>query len=224
MATGFQYPIVHRLPISPASVLFKSSKWRSEIMGKTLAIMIYRFVDQEVLQFLTHISGCIIANKIITISLRTGKLNAKHCAVVDQLLRIFRKESSKIYLEYYGSMASIPYPLPEMELQICMFLYNEEVDIPILMKMLASPRADGRQWVFCLASTDVVAIKVVDAMKQVDLQKIRLTILSLFVRSGKWVKKLSIFTTYFLNNFSLIHRIFVPPHNGCHNHFTSVSV
>jgi hypothetical protein len=56
---------------------------------------------------------------------------------MDQLLHIFREEGwSKIYLEYHGPMASIQSSLPEMELQIYMCL-NTEVDIPILLKVLA---------------------------------------------------------------------------------------
>jgi hypothetical protein len=127
-----------------------------------------------------------MANKEITITILN--MGAKHCAFVDQLLHIFREGSGKILLAYHCPMASIPSPLPEMELQIGIFLFpfKEKVDITILLKMLASPRADGRQWVFSLSlgmGTDELALKVIDAIKQVDKQKIRR-----MIQFKAWVK------------------------------------
>jgi hypothetical protein len=120
------------------------------------------------LQFLTHIAGRIVASGKIKINLRMGKPNAERRAVVDHLLRIFREGLSETYLEY-GTMANIPLPLPEMERQISMFYWQEEIATPILLKMLASPRVDGRQWVFRLGSPNVeLAQKVVDAIKKVE--------------------------------------------------------
>jgi hypothetical protein len=77
-----------------------------------------------------------------------GALNAKQCALLDQLLNIFRDGLPENKLHGYccPPMPNIQYlPHIDNKMQFIRLALEQESDIPILIKMLASPRPDGRQ-------------------------------------------------------------------------------
>jgi hypothetical protein len=76
-------------------------------------------------------------------------LEEEQCLAVDQLLNIYRDISANIYLDVLWPVSlhhTLPYKLDnKMELiELCI---RNELDIQTVGKMLATPRADGRQHV-----------------------------------------------------------------------------
>jgi hypothetical protein len=93
-------------------------------------------------------------------------LDAQQHGFVYQLVKIFREDLIRISIK----LANIPF-LPDMDNQKSQlyFLYvDADTDIPLLMKMLATPRPDGQQRVIKLfVKRRQFVMKMLDAIKQV---------------------------------------------------------
>jgi hypothetical protein len=125
-------------------------------------------MDEQVLAFIKLISHCIAPNPIyIELLMGSSKEMAQQRACLNQLLQILRDEKSQIcHLEC--QLANIQY-LPHVDSHTTRLQLDgyKESDIPHLMKMLASPRPDGRQRVIALSLTVDLTKKIVEAIKKV---------------------------------------------------------
>jgi hypothetical protein len=94
---------------------------------------------------------------------------------VYQLVKIIREDLIRIFTK----MANIPF-LPDMDnqkSQFYLFQVDADTDIPLLMKMLATPRSNGQQRVIKLfVYTRQLVMKMLDAIKEVKTQNICLNV------------------------------------------------
>jgi hypothetical protein len=107
---------------------------------------------------------------------RLNNLEEKQCYFLNQVLDIYRQISAKTFLKIVCPLSSIQQPLilyqmdSKME-QIQLPTIQSELDIPILMKMLATPRQDGKQRVASMFfREDELARKLLAAIKKVIKQ------------------------------------------------------
>jgi hypothetical protein len=122
-----------------------------------------------VLEFLTFISA---GFEDVFLSLNWLKLNAKQTASVNQLLHIFKEQFPHIVLSVECTMASVPYFHGlDNKMQGIYLTIKGESDIPLLMQMLATPRADGKQRAVLLAFElkPELAQEMLDTIKRVKL-------------------------------------------------------
>jgi hypothetical protein len=93
-------------------------------------------------------------------------LNEQQLSFVYQLVKIFREDLIRIFTK----MASIPF-LPDMDNQKSQYYLlhlDADTDIPLLMKMLATPHPAGQQRVIRLfVDTRQLVMKMLDAIKEV---------------------------------------------------------
>jgi hypothetical protein len=107
-------------------------------------------LDQQVVAFITYILPCLaLAESGVSIFVNFDGSNAKQCALLDQLLNKIKDGLPDDKLHRFACpMPAIQY-LPNFDNKrpmISLYLGNGiEAHVPILMKMLASPRPDGRQ-------------------------------------------------------------------------------
>jgi hypothetical protein len=125
-------------------------------------------MDERVVEFMKLIAPRIVANGGVFIELETENLDEKQSASVNQLLHIFREEFPQTNLHVKCSTIK---HLQDMDnkMQIILFhLIREESDIPFLMNMLETPRADGQQHVVILTHfRKNLAQKMLNVIKQV---------------------------------------------------------
>jgi hypothetical protein len=125
-------------------------------------------LDEQVLTFIKLISHCIAPNPIyIELLMGSSKEMEQQRAYLNQLLQILRDERAPIrHLDC--QLANIQY-LQHVDSQTGRLQLDgyEDSDIPHLMKMLASPRPDGRQRVIALSLTEDLTKKMVEAIKKV---------------------------------------------------------
>jgi hypothetical protein len=111
-------------------------------------------LDQQVLAFFTHIIPG-LARRGVSITLNCGS-DAKQCALLDQLLNKFKDGLPENKFDaYWYPMPLIQY-LPDFDnkMPIINLELEDGSDIPNVMKMLASPRPDGRQRVICIPNEE----------------------------------------------------------------------
>jgi hypothetical protein len=108
-------------------------------------------LDQQVFAFFTHILPR-LAKSGVSINLKFNGLDAKQYALLDQLLNQFKDGiPENKSLGFRCPMPDIQYLTDfDNKMPIIALYPRMGSDIPILMKMLASPRPDGRQRVICL--------------------------------------------------------------------------
>jgi hypothetical protein len=140
--------------------------------------LIFRFLDDQVLAFIKiiapHLNG-------IDIHLVIRNLDAQKRGFTNRLLKIFREEKSpNTFISMYTNIGNIQF-LPDMDNKMHQLelTVDEDTDIdvgiPLLMKMLATPRPDGQQRVIWLFFCDEVVfdnetpMKMLDTIKQVEL-------------------------------------------------------
>jgi hypothetical protein len=127
------------------------------------------FLDGQVLEFLTFISPCL--NEVF-LSLYWIKLNAKQTASMNQLLAMFRDQFANTIFSVECTLASVPYFHGlDNKMEGIYLTVKEESDIQLLMQMLASPRADGKQRAIVLAFElkPELAQEMLDTIKRVKL-------------------------------------------------------
>jgi hypothetical protein len=111
-------------------------------------MVIFRFLDHQVLAFLSLIAPRITANQVtIEFMMKMGHLDENQVASVNQLLQICRETITTMpRISFYVNLSNIQF-LPDVDNKIKRIdCYGvKESDIPILMHFLASPRADGQQ-------------------------------------------------------------------------------
>jgi hypothetical protein len=126
-------------------------------------------MDERVVEFIKLIAPRIVANANGGVFIDLGEtenLDEKQCASVNQLLHIFREEFPQPNLHVQCS--TIKY-LQDMgnKMQILFQQIKEESEIPLLLNMLANPRADGQQHVVILNRfRGKLAQKMLNAIKQ----------------------------------------------------------
>jgi hypothetical protein len=125
-------------------------------------------MDERVVEFIKHIAPRIVANGGVFIQLETENLNEKQWASVNQLLHIFREEFPQTNLHVLCSTVTCLQDMDNKMQAIRFNLIKKEYDIPLLMNMLKTPRADGKQHVVILDHFRTnLAQKIVNAIKQV---------------------------------------------------------
>jgi hypothetical protein len=97
-------------------------------------------------------------------------LNEQQRSFVNQLVKILREDLTCIFTK----LANLPF-LPDMDnqkSQLYTLLVDADTDIPLLMKMLATPRSDGQQRVIQLFVVDTgqLIMKMLDAIKEVETE------------------------------------------------------
>jgi hypothetical protein len=103
--------------------------------------------------------------------LRFNGSDANQCALLNQLLNTFRDGLPANKLRAYCSMLDVQY-LPDIDnkmQKVCLYINKETglaLDIPMLMKMLASPRPDGEQRVIYFHREELTR-KIMEAIKKV---------------------------------------------------------
>jgi hypothetical protein len=159
-------------------------------------------MDERVVEFMKFIAPRIVAKGGVFIQLETENLDEKQWASVNQLLHIFREDFPEPNLHVQCSTIK---QLQEMDnkIQTIRFHLNkEESDIRLLMNMLKTPRADGKQHVLILGHLRTnLAQKMLNAIKQVF--------------------QMFLFKIFF--NIKYVYRNFMAPHNLCRNHFMFAS-
>jgi hypothetical protein len=111
-------------------------------------------LDQQVLAFFAHIIPCLAKSGVkIFLHSHSNKSDAKQYALLDQLLNILGDGLPKNKL--YSDVPNIhnPYLLDMYnKMKQIILSLNDYTDIPVLMKILASPRPDGQQRVIYVPS------------------------------------------------------------------------
>lgn len=159
--------------MSTAALHFRIWSNYNQVIGKITdlfsPIHVHSFLDQQVLAFFTHITACIAKN--VTIRLFFKEPDGKTHALLDQLLNIIVKEACELSVNMEQAMALIQ-SMPNMDnkMQKIDSPVYKESEITTLMQMLAFPRPDGKQRVFCvygqLPEKMLVAIKKVENRRQ----------------------------------------------------------
>jgi hypothetical protein len=137
--------------------------------------------------------------------MKMSHLDENKAASVNQLLKMCSKKITTMSsIHFYGNLSNIQF-LPNVDNKmksIHCYGIMEELDIPILMHFLASPRADGQQRVMNIQLLFEPAVpKLLDAIKEV------------------W----KLIWPYIFVSLSIFCRISVHRPNQCHNHFVSES-
>jgi hypothetical protein len=129
-------------------------------------------LDQQVIAFFTHILPC-LAKSGVSFSLYFNRSDAKQCALLDQLLNKFKDglPNNKLYAYNY-QLSNIQY-LPDIhnKMLIIHLGFEQASDIPILMKMLASPRPDGQQRVIYISHGLYLVSELIRTIKEVKISK-----------------------------------------------------
>jgi hypothetical protein len=138
------------------------------------SIVIFSFLDHQVLAFLSLISPSITANQVeIHFTMKMSNLNENEVALVHQLLQICREKIASIHIILFFNrcLSNIQF-LPNVDNKMkridCYEI--EESDIPFLVEFLASPRDDGQQRVMHVhfrSGELPAAQKLLDAIKEV---------------------------------------------------------
>jgi hypothetical protein len=114
-----------------------------------------------------------LAKSGVSISLDFDGSNAKQCALLDQLLNKFRDglPNDKVH-SFRCSLPNIQY-LPDIDNKMkyidLYFEHEQASEIPILMKMLASPRPDGQQRVIYIEYAENLVLELIRTIKEVNL-------------------------------------------------------
>jgi hypothetical protein len=125
-------------------------------------------MDERVVEFMKLIAPRVVANGSVFIQLGTENLDGKQSASVNQLLHIFREEFPETNLHVQCSTIKHLQDMDNKMQSIRFYLIKEETDIPLLMNMLATPRADGQQHVVILERFQKsLAHKMVNAIMKV---------------------------------------------------------
>ena len=123
------------------------------------------------MEFVKLISSLIIT-KPLFVTMYSDIEEEKQCLWIDQIFNIYRELSATIKLELYGPLYPIRSLLHQIDNKVQIFELDikDTLDIPLLMKLLASPRADGQQRVIELVIEEApLARKVVKAIEKVLL-------------------------------------------------------
>jgi hypothetical protein len=128
-------------------------------------------MDQQVLAFFTHILPC-LAKYGVLISMHFNGWDPKPCALMFEMLNIFRDGLPNNKLHVYCSLTNVQY-LPDIDNKMQKIgLYLSTVsDFPIIMKMLASPRPDGQQRVIYIPREVNLICILLNTIKEVKIQK-----------------------------------------------------
>jgi hypothetical protein len=122
--------------------------------------------------FFTHILPCLAKNGV-SISFNSIWSNAKQCALLDQLLNKFKDGLPENKLHTYCYPMPLIQYLPDIDNKmpiICLDL-KQESDIPLLEKMLASPRPDGQQRVIGIIGGKNLVCVLIRTIKEVKISK-----------------------------------------------------
>jgi hypothetical protein len=126
-----------------------------------------------VLAFLSLIAGRITTNKVaINFTMKMIDLYENQVAFVNGLLQMFRERLTTIHSIHFSSGLSSIQFLPDVDnkMENIHCIGMEESEIPSLMALLASPRADGKQRVMkiLIGSRELaMAQNLLDALKEV---------------------------------------------------------
>jgi hypothetical protein len=127
-------------------------------------------MDERVVEFIKLIAPRIVANGGVYIKLETENLDEKQSASVNQLLHIFREEFPQPNLQVECSTIKHLQDMDNKMQTILFQLIKEESEIPFLMNMLETPRADGQTHIVILYHfRKNLAQKMLNAIKQVFL-------------------------------------------------------
>jgi hypothetical protein len=126
-------------------------------------------LNDQVLAFIKIIAPH-LKNEIhicIGLLMEMKNLDEQQRGFMKQLLQIIRKNRRT---DITVRLDNIPF-MPDMDnkTRLIFLAVNADTDIPLLMKMLATPRPDGQQKVIGLyIENDQMPMKMVDAIKQVE--------------------------------------------------------
>jgi hypothetical protein len=146
-------------------------------------------LDQEVVELLTHIFPCINNEIIMTFNLK--ELDEEHCAIVGQLLNCFGKGLLTGFYVHIDSPIMVDRIKMLHEIDKAgpiYFCIKDKSGIPIVMKILETPTANGQQRVMYIHFYSVFGLSAQEllyAIKKVLLGTVQLHFKTTFLLMGK---------------------------------------